>query len=153
MQFNPDPNKQARNVHSLKKVDNVSSLPVTFNNTNVAICCSQKYSGLVFDEQLKFIDHIQSKMTKCYKLIGIVKKLSVNIPRDALLRIYKAFIRPHLDNGDNFYDKPNNESFKSKIENIHYKGCTAITGVIQGISHERLYQELGLESLEDRRWY
>ena len=84
MQFNPDPNKQARNVHSLKKVDNVSSLPVTFNNTNVAICSSQKYSGLVFDEQLKFNDHIQSKMTKCYKMIGIVKKLSVNIPRDAL---------------------------------------------------------------------
>ena len=69
------------------------------------------------------------------------------------LRTYKAFIRPHLDNGDNFYEKPNNESFKSKIENIHYKGCTAITGVIQGISRERLYQELGLESLEDRRWY
>ena len=93
-------------------------------------------------------DHIQSKMTKCYN-IGIIKRLSVNIPRDALLRIYKSFIRPHLDYGDIIYDKPNNESFKSKIGNIRYKACIAITGAIQGTSRERLYQELGLESLEN----
>ena len=29
----------------------------------------------------------------------------------------------------------------------------AITGTIKGSSRERLYQELGLESLSDRRWY
>ena len=28
----------------------------------------------------------------------------------------------------------------------------AITGAIQGTSPERLYRELGLESLTDRRW-
>ena len=93
-------------------------------------------------------DHIQSKMTKCYN-IGIIKRLSVNIPRDALLRIYKSFIRPHWDYGDINYGKPNNESFKSKIENIQFIACIAITGVIKGTSRERLYQELGLESLEN----
>ena len=29
----------------------------------------------------------------------------------------------------------------------------AITGAIRGTSKEKLYQELGLESLEKRRWY
>ena len=29
----------------------------------------------------------------------------------------------------------------------------AITGAMQETSCERLYQELGLESLKDRRWY
>ena len=69
-----------------------------------------------------------------------------------VLRIYISFLRPHLDNGD-IYDKPNNESFKSKIENIQYKACIAITSAIQGTSRERLYQELGFESLNNRRWY
>ena len=73
-------------------------------------------------------------MTKCYKMIGIIKRLSVNIPRDTLLRIYKSFIRPHLDYGDIIYDKPNNEPFQSKIENIQYKACIALTGVIEGTS-------------------
>ena len=92
-------------------------------------------------------------MTKCYKMIGIIKTLSVNIPHKALLRIYKSFIRANLGCGDISYDKPNNELFKSKIENIQYKACIAITGAIQGTSRERLYQELSLEFLENRRWY
>ena len=35
---------------------------------------------------------------------------------------------------------------------MQYKACLAITGAIQGTSRERLYKELGLESLSDRRW-
>ena len=35
--------------------------------------------GLVLDQQLNFIDHIQSKTTKCCKIIAIIKRLSVNI--------------------------------------------------------------------------
>ena len=70
-----------------------------------------------------------------------------------LLRIYKSFIRSHLDYGDIIYGKSNNKLFKKKIENIQYKACIAIAGAIQGTSRERLYQELGLESLENRRWY
>ena len=87
-------------------------------------------------------------MTKCYKMNGIIERLSVNVPRDALWRIYKSFMRPHLD-----YEDINNETFKSKIENIQHKACIAITSAIQGTSRERLYQELGLESLENRCLY
>ena len=35
---------------------------------------------------------------------------------------------------------------------VHYKAALVITGAIKGTSRDRLYQELGLESLEDRRW-
>ena len=80
------------------------------------------------------------------------KKLSIQLPREALLWIYKSFVRPNLDYGDIIFDKPNNESFKSRIESIQYKACVAITGAIQGTSRERLYRELGLESLIDRSW-
>ena len=55
-----------------------------------------------------------------------------------------------MDYGDIIFDKPNNESFKSRIESIQYKACVAITGAIQGTSRECLYRELGLESLSDR---
>ena len=82
-------------------------------------------------------------MNECYKMNGVIKRLSVNLPHDALLRIYKSFIRPHLDYGD----KPHNDSFKNKIENIQYKAYIAITGAIQGTLREHLYHELDLESL------
>ena len=39
-----------------------------------------------------------------------------------------------------------------KIESDQYTTELVITGAIKGISREKLYQELGLESLKDRRW-
>ena len=113
---------------------------------------TQKHPGLILDEWLKFTEHINSKISICDKLIGIIKKLSISFPRNALLRIYKSFIKPHLDYADIMYDKPNNTSFKNKLENVQYRVCIAITGAIQGTFRERLYRGLGLESLTNRRW-
>ena len=39
------------------------------------------------------------------------------------------------------------------MESIQYNAALAITGAIRGTSREKLYQELGLESLRKRRWY
>ena len=44
-------------------------------------------------------------------------------------------------------------SFHHKLESIQYNACLAITGATRGTSKEKLYQELGLESLQLRRWY
>ena len=49
-------------------------------------------------------------MNKRYKMIGIIKRLSVNILRDVLLRIYKLFIRSRLDYRNIIYDKQQIES-------------------------------------------
>ena len=51
------------------------------------------------------------------------------------------------------YDKPNNETFINKIEKAQYDAALAITGTIRGTSREKLYAELGLESLKFRRWF
>ena len=85
-------------------------------------------------------------------MIGLLRRLSVNLPRNALLTIYKSFIRPHLDYGDILYDKLNNENFQNKIERIQYRACLAITRAIQGTSREKVYDEFGLHSLAKRRW-
>ena len=74
------------------------------------------------------------------------------MPRKSLITLYKAFLRPLIDYGDIIYDQPHNESFCGKIESVQYKVTLAITGAIQGTSREKIYQELGLESLKSRRW-
>ena len=114
MQFNHDPKKQAQEVIFSEKVESNNSLPLTFNKTEIRTCQSQKHLGLILDEQLisderlNFTEHINRKISKCDKLIGIIKKLSISFPRNALLRIYKSFIRPHLDYADIIHDKQNN---------------------------------------------
>ena len=56
---------------------------------------------------------------------------------------------PHFDYGYILYDQACKVSFQQKLESIQY-ACFPITGTIGGISKERLYQELGLESLQLR---
>ena len=62
-------------------------------------------------------------------------------------------MRPLIDYGDIIYDQSQNESFCEKLESVQYKAALAITGAIQGTSREKIYLQLGLESLKNRRWY
>ena len=62
-------------------------------------------------------------------------------------------MQPLIDYGDIIYDQPQNESFCEKLESVQYKVALAIPGAIKGSSREKIYQELGFESLKSRRWY
>ena len=92
-------------------------------------------------------------LNKVNKTIGLLRKLRYTLPRSALITIYKSFVRPHIDYGDIVYDQAYNNSFHEKLESIQYNASLAITGAIRGTSRDKLYQELGLESLKNRRWY
>ena len=39
-----------------------------------------------------------------------------------------------------------------KLESVHYSAALAVTGTWRGTSQEKLYAELGWESLSSRRW-
>ena len=124
-----------------------------FNNNNVSQVNSQKHLGVILDVKLTFEEHLKNVFNKTNKTIGLLRKLSNLLPRQALVTIYKAFARPHLDYGDVFCDQAFTNSFHAKIESIQYNACLAITGAIRSTSREKIYQELGLESLQPRRWY
>ena len=48
---------------------------------------------------------MKKKISKCNIGSSITKKLQSKLPVNALLTIYKSFIRPHLDYGDIVYDQ------------------------------------------------
>ena len=117
MQFNLDSNKQANEVIFLRKSisHNLSHRPIKFNERIFTKWNHQRHLGIILDSNLNFNSHIDQKIKKRNKLMGIIRILSVNLPRNALLTIYKSFTRPHLDYDDVLYDKPNNEHFQNKI--------------------------------------
>ena len=96
---------------------------------------------------------MRSILKKVNGTIGLLCKLQSVLPRITLVTIYKAFVRPYLDYGDILYDKAFVNSFHDRLEAIQYNTCLAITGAIRGSPREKLYQELGLESLRLWRWY
>ena len=151
MSFNPYISKQAQEVIFSKRAQKLFHSTVLFNNIPVQHSTVQKHLGVYLDEKLNFNTHITEKIGNASKGIGVIKKLFKSLPRNALLTIYKSFVRPHLDYCDIAYDRPNNESFISKLEQVQYNAALAITGAIKCTSHSKLYNELGLESLESRR--
>ena len=108
---------------------------------------------MFLDSKLDFKEHIQNVLNKVSKTIGLYENFKKNLPRPPLITIYKSFIRSHLDYGHIIYDEGYNVSFHQKIESIQYNAALAITGAIRGTSKEKLYHELGFESLVSRRWH
>ena len=103
------------------------------------------------DEKLTFSDQVTSKLTSVNKLTSALRKIYHYMPRDSLVPIYKSFIRPNLDYTDVIFEKPSNATFSKGIEPAQYNATLAITGTIRGTSKEKLYQELGFETMKERR--
>ena len=123
MIFNPDLSKQEQEVIFSRKANKISH-PTTFNTVPVARRSCQKHLGLCLDEKLNFSQHINIKISKANKGIGIIKRLSHILPRKSLITIYKSFIRPHLDYCDVIYEQPNNESFCAQIKGMQKYRCS-----------------------------
>ena len=144
MSFNPDPKKQAQEAIFCRKSKAISHPPVVFNNNNNVIqTTSQKHLGIILDTRLSFEKHLETVLCKINKMIGLIRKLQNLLPRTALITLYKAFVRSHLDYGNMIYDQAHNASFHQKLGSLQYNACLAITRVIRGSSMEKIYQELG----------
>ena len=83
--------------------------------------------------------------------MGLLRKFQQILPRSSILTIYKTFIRSRLDYVDIIYDQVYHSAFHDKLESIQHNACLAIPGAIRGTSTEKLYEEVGLESLKSRR--
>ena len=121
-----------------------------------------KHLGIVLDSKLSFSSHIKAAISKARKIIGMLRFLSRYLPRNTLNELYKLHVRPHLDYRDVIYhDPPKTCEFSGnvtlsnlmeKLESVQYSAALAVSGTWRGSSREKLYKELGWESLSLRRW-
>ena len=153
MHFNPDSCKQAQEVKFSRKVKVTTHLQLVFKNNPVHEAATQKHLEMSLDLKLNFQEHFENMLIKVNKTVRILRKLQNTFPRPSLLTIHKSFIRPHLDYGNIIDDQTYNASFQQKVESIQYHAALAITRAIRGTSKEKIFEELGLESLQHRPWY
>ena len=130
--------------------------PLLLGNDQVAQKMEHKHLGVILDSKLDFQSHIRQAILKARRGIGMIRYLSKYISRNVLDQIYKLYVRPHLDYGDiiyHRYDPEMQSHFTRTLEQTQYSAALAVTGAWRGTSRQRLYKELGWESLYDRRWY
>ena len=113
---------------------------MVFNNADGSPCKSQRHLGILLDSKLTFEEHYKAMLSKTNRTIRLLRKLQSLQPKAALITTYKAFVRPHLDYGDVFYDQAFNASFYENLESIQYNACLVLTGAIRGTPKENIYQ-------------
>ena len=152
MSFNPDPSKQTQNVIFSTKLQMSTHPKLSFNNNTVTESVTQKHLGMLLNTKLDFQEHLKSLLKKVNKTIGLLLKLHNTLPRLLFAYNLQVIYKTHLNYGDIIYDQAYNVLFHQKLESIQYNSALAIAGTIRGTSTEKLYNELGLETLEKRRW-
>ena len=121
-----------------------------FNGTVVAKMNEEKHLGLILDSSLSFKKHLNEKIIKAKKNIGIIKHLSIFLSHNSLDLMYKALVRSHLDYCDIIYHIPSRQTqagvtlnaLMEKTEGIQYQATLDITGAWQGSYRSKLCEEL-----------
>ena len=80
MEFNPDPTKQANEVLFSCKKSSPNHPQLIFNGIVVSKVNDQKHLSLILDSRLSFEKHINGKIIKAKKIVGILKHLSKFLP-------------------------------------------------------------------------
>ena len=151
MVFNPDITKQAIEVIFSVKKKKHEHPKLLFNGVPVAREDHTKHLGLYLDSGLNFSKHIREAIIKATKGVSLLKYLSKYVSRKVLDLSYKLYVRPHLDYGDEIYHNQRTD-IMNLIEQVQYKAALVVSGCWQGTNRQKLYDELGWESLSERRW-
>ena len=89
-------------------------------------------------------------IVKARKRLGIIRYMAKYVSRDVRDQIYKLYVRPDLDYGDIIHHKHDpkvTHDMTKRLERIQYSAALAVSGAWRGTNIDRLYEELGWESL------
>ena len=112
-------------------------------------CEEEKDLGVTFDNQLNFNSHIDKAVSTAKRVLSMSKRAFKNLDKSAMLTIYKALIRPHLEYG-NIIWAPKLKRHSIAIEKIQRKMTKLIPGIKDKPYQERM-KILNLPSLKHRR--
>ena len=119
-------------------------------NIVISEVTSHKHLGIIFNNDMSWNNYINTIVDKAYKRLGILRKHKFNLDRCSLDKMYKLFIRPLLEYGKIIWDNCSQES-KKAVENIQLDAARIATGATKVCSVQKLYNETGYETLQNRR--
>ena len=148
MVFNTDLKQATEVIFSCKNKKPIHP-DINFNGVPVAREPFTKHLGVFLDSRLNFSKHIKEQVMKAMKGVSLLKFLSTYVNRNVLDLSYKMYVRPHLNYGDVIFHNQRMD-LMDLLERVQYKAALIVSGCWQGTSREKLYDELGWESLSNR---
>ena len=119
-------------------------------NTQIAEVNTHKHLGIILSHDCSWHAHIEYIKEKAWQRINIMRRLKFILDRKSLEIIYLSFIRPVLEYGDTIWENCSQYE-KKELDKIQNEAARIVTGATVLVSLQSLYQEVGWESLQDRR--
>ena len=110
---------------------------------------SEKDLGAIFDQKLKVTEHINSKVNKANRNVGLIFRTFTFMDKDMFLNLYKPVVRPHLEYASTIW-YPMYKKDIILIENVQCR-ATKLVKCIKHLPYEERLITLGFPSLEYRR--
>ena len=105
--------------------------------------------GVTVDQHLKFTKHVDLKVSKANKLLGLIKHSFKYLNAESLTLLYKSIIRPHVEYATSVWS-PHLKGDRDKIEKLQRR-ATKLIPQIKDWSYQERLQHLNLPTLEYRR--
>ena len=125
-------------------------LEFSFNGQNIPIVNSHKHLGVTLSNDGKWNTHIDNIVTSAMKHINVMRKIKYKICRTTLEKLYLTYIRPILEYACEVWDNCG-IVYTNKLENVQLEAARIITGLPIFTKKERIYEEIGWETLKERR--
>ena len=109
----------------------------------------EKDLGVIIDADLKFEEHISSKVNKANALVGLIRRTFSFLDATLFKKLYVSFVRPHLEYAQVVWS-PYLKKYKNMLENVQIRATKLVDGMASIPYHERL-KALKLPTLAYRR--
>jgi hypothetical protein len=142
-------------VMAFDKNGNPININLKLGNTHLPNVTKMKYLGVTWTIPMNFKVHIDLQAKKANKAMNIIRRTSgyhKGMRREALMTMYKAYIRPILEFGCPLYAFYA-ESHLMPLKKVEHSALRLILGTPGTTMIQAMYQESGLEQLIMRLKY
>ena len=119
-------------IFTKKRID-LSAFQIRIDNHIIERKSEAKFLGVIVDENLTWVKHINAVKMKMSRFIGILYKLKKQLPIQARLQIFQSFIQSHL----NYCSLVWGFASKSHIDTLFAKQKQGIRAVMTGYVNYR----------------
>ena len=89
------------------------------DETKLRVVNAENDLGIIFDNELSFKEHINSKVKKANALTGMIRRSFVFLDKDMFKQLFTSIVRPHLEYGASIWNQHDkNVSMQSRMYSV-----------------------------------
>jgi hypothetical protein len=119
------------------------------NNQELEHVFEEKDLGVLIDSNLKFDEHIATKVKKANTIVGLIRRSFSHLDANLFKILFASYVRPHLEYAQAVW-APHLKKHINMIENVQRRATKSIDG-FKNLSPQERLEKLKLPTLTYRR--